>query len=347
MAKRIALFNHKGGVSKTTTTFNLGWILAEQGKKVIIVDADPQCNLTGLVLGYQRSELESFYQSEAGKNIRDALLPAFESRPKLIEAVDCLPVGGRDNLYLLPGHLRLSEYEVTLGIAQGLSASIQTLQNLPGSFNFLLNKTAEKYNADYVLLDMNPGMSSINQNLLMTSDFFIIPVNPDYFSMMAIDALTTFLPLWHKWSTKAARLEPLLQAEYPFPAVDPKFLGVIIQKFQPYGGVPAKAFQKRITRINSAVKEKLVPVLKNDSLCLPEEKYIDIGISENFCLASISDFKSLIAKSQNFKTPVFALSDGQLGKAGVVQDNSIKRRDDFRSIFTTLADKVIALTDNG
>ena len=51
MAKRIALFNHKGGVSKTTTTFNLGWMLAQMGNRVILVDGDPQSNLTGLVLG--------------------------------------------------------------------------------------------------------------------------------------------------------------------------------------------------------------------------------------------------------------------------------------------------------
>jgi len=49
--KRIALFNHKGGVSKTTTTFNLGWMLASQGHRVVLVDADPQCSLSGLVLG--------------------------------------------------------------------------------------------------------------------------------------------------------------------------------------------------------------------------------------------------------------------------------------------------------
>jgi cellulose biosynthesis protein BcsQ len=44
MMNKIALFNHKGGVSKTTTTFNLGWILAEHGNRVVLVDADPQCN---------------------------------------------------------------------------------------------------------------------------------------------------------------------------------------------------------------------------------------------------------------------------------------------------------------
>jgi cellulose biosynthesis protein BcsQ len=60
MAKQIALFNHKGGVSKTTTTFNLGWMLASKGKKVVIVDCDPQCNLTGMVLDFKNSyETES------------------------------------------------------------------------------------------------------------------------------------------------------------------------------------------------------------------------------------------------------------------------------------------------
>lgn len=52
----ISLFNHKGGVSKTTTTFNLGWTLAELGFKTLVVDADPQCNLTSLVMGYEHVE---------------------------------------------------------------------------------------------------------------------------------------------------------------------------------------------------------------------------------------------------------------------------------------------------
>ena len=49
--KKIVLFNHKGGVSKTTSTFYLGWMIAEMGHKVLLVDADPQCNLTALFLG--------------------------------------------------------------------------------------------------------------------------------------------------------------------------------------------------------------------------------------------------------------------------------------------------------
>ena len=65
LIKRIALFNHEGGVSKTTTTFNLGWMLASQGHRVVLVDADPQCSLSGLVLGYKgQEEFETFYKTQ-------------------------------------------------------------------------------------------------------------------------------------------------------------------------------------------------------------------------------------------------------------------------------------------
>ena len=150
MTKRIAFFNHKGGVSKTTTTFNLGWMLAEKGNTVVLVDADPQCNLTGMVLGFGGRELEDFYEKAEGRNIKDGLAPAFESRPEPLKAVDCVRVDARDGLFLLPGHLGLSEYEVTLGIAHELTGSIQTLQNLPGSITRLLTLTADKHKADYV-----------------------------------------------------------------------------------------------------------------------------------------------------------------------------------------------------
>ena len=73
--KKIAIFNHKGGVSKTTTTFNLGWKLANMGKRVLLVDADSQCNLTQYALGID--EFEKYYESGNTNNIKDALEPAF------------------------------------------------------------------------------------------------------------------------------------------------------------------------------------------------------------------------------------------------------------------------------
>ena len=85
MTKVICLFNHKGGVSKTTTAFNLGWMLALNGKKVLLADFDPQCNLTGMVLGYKGIEdLESTYKADPANTVKDGLAPAFESQPRQI-----------------------------------------------------------------------------------------------------------------------------------------------------------------------------------------------------------------------------------------------------------------------
>jgi cellulose biosynthesis protein BcsQ len=347
MAKRIALFNHKGGVSKTTTTFNLGWMLASKGKRVILVDTDPQCNLTGMVLGYKSSgELERFYTTESERNIRSALASSFESRPKLIEAVDCISVDGQDGLFLLPGHIRFAEYEVTLGIAQELSGSIQTLQNLPGSIAYLLDKTAEKFNADYVLIDMSPSLSSINQNLLMTSHFFMLPTSPDYFSVMAIDSLATVLPKWYNWSKKAQNFQMLQEASYPFPKITPKFLGTIVQKYRPRGGVPANAFQNWIDQIQATVKNRLVPILRENEMMLDQGVYGNELAESGYCLASISDFNSLIAKSQQTQTPVFALSRKQLGQRGGALNNTIASRDRFNQTFEELGNRIIGLIND-
>lgn len=346
MNKKIALFNHKGGVSKTTTTFNLGWMLASKGKKVILVDTDPQCNLTGLVLGYKGpTEFEQFYQTQKERNLRFGLAPAFDSMPKPIEAVDCIPVEGRDGLFLLPGHIRLSEYEVTLGIAQELSGTLQTLQNLPGSFSYLLEKTAEKFGADYTLIDMNPSLSSINQNLLMTSNFFILPTNPDYFSVMAIDSITNILPKWHEWAKRFRSLPILKSAVYPFPDTTPKFLGTIVQNYRQRGGAPASGFQRWIDELNKLVTNYLVPKLRTLEMMLPVDAYEQQDIDDTFCLVTIPDFNTLIATSQEKQTPIFELTDEQIGQTGIVLEQTKRSRDNFKEIFSRLADKVIGLTD--
>ena len=345
MVQKIALFNHKGGVSKTTTTFNLGWMLATKGKKVIIVDADPQCNLTGMVLGFSTKEdLEGLYQKK--QNIKSGLAPAFESRPKLIKAVDCLPVEGCDGLFLLPGHVGFAEYEVTLGIAQELSGSIQALQNLPGSISYLLQKTADKFDADYILIDMSPSLSSINQNLLMTSDFFILPTTPDFFSVMAIDSLATILPKWYAWAQKASGMRILQDAAYPFPKVRPRLLGTIVQNYRIRNGNAAKSFQNWIDEIEKAVSARLKPSLQTNNMLLTDEMYASQGIEDNFCLAKISDFNSLIAKSQENQTPVFALTPKQIKQYGKVFETTEEAQEKFTTIFDKLADKIICLTSN-
>lgn len=349
MIKKIAMFNHKGGVSKTTTTFNLGWMLASKGKIVVMVDADPQCNLTGLVLGYRGiDEFESFYEQSSEQNIRAGLAPAFEAQPKRIEAIDCVKVEGTDGLYLVPGHINLSEYEVTLGIAQELTGSIQALQNLPGSLSYFIDQTAEKQKADFVLIDMNPSLGSINQNLLMTSNYFIIPTTPDYFSRMAIDSLVTILPRWHAWIEKAKNLPVLQNAAYPFPQTTPKFLGTVIQRYRPRKGEATIGFQSWIDQINKLVSEKLVPLLTEKNMALSVSQYnkVDMNYKNTYCLEQIPDFNTLIAASQTHRTPVFALTDEMFGHVGSVLEQDRLKRDDFKNIFDRIASRIITLSSN-
>ena len=345
MAKRIALFNHKGGVSKTTTTFNLGWMLAQKGYRVILVDGDPQSNLTGLVLGYGGpSELGEFYSKEPDRNFRSGLAPAFESRPVPIEPVDCFPTS-QAGLFLLPGHIALAEYEVTLGIAQELSGSIHTLKNLPGSISHLLKKTAEHQRADYVLIDMNPSLSAFNQNLLMTSDYFIVPTTPDFYSAMAIDSLSKVVPGWREWSTKAQKMPVLRDATYPFPHTIPKFLGSIIQNFRPRDGRPSSSFQLWIDEINGKIANQLVPALRNIDMAFSDRTYRIAGL-DDYCLAMVSDFNSLIAVSQRTQTPVYNLTAAQIKQGGKVLHTTQEAQHRFRELFACVASEIIALTDN-
>ncbi|MEU0355119.1 ParA family protein [Streptomyces cyaneofuscatus] len=341
MSVIISFFNNKGGVSKTTTCFNLGWMLAERGKKVIIVDADPQCNLTGMVLDLSANNaLDDFYSTNPQRNLKDALEPAFASRPKPLEAVDCVPVPGREGLFLIPGHVGLAEYEVSLGIAQQLSESVQALKNLPGSFHYLFNATAKRYDADYVLVDLSPGLGSINQNLVATADFFIVPASPDVFSVMAIDSLSRVIPRWIKWAQSASQLDTLASADYPFPEPHLKFLGTIIQRYRLKGGEPTEAFRTYFEELDSAIDNVLAPAFSTAGVLFDPAVYEQAGLDTALRLASIPDFNTLIANSQQARKPVFTLTQEDVGRRGFVWGTQKKSIESFRQVFEQLAKRV-------
>jgi len=336
MAKTICLFNHKGGVSKTTTAYSLGWMLTEKGKRVILVDGDSQCNLTSLLLG--DDEFEQFYIKHPECNIKHALSPAFDAKPFMIESLECVQAKGKENLFLIPGSFELSEYEVSLGVSFTLSETMGTLKNLPGSFAFLISKTAEKYNADYVIIDMDPSLSAINEALLVSSDFFIIPTAPDSFSNMAVRSLAKILPKWEAWAVRAR--DVFAGAYYPLPKETPKFLGSVIQRFNIRKGKPTQANRKAIEELCDTVRADLVVALEKSGMMLDPTAYKD----EKYCLAQIPDFQTLNVCYQTFGIPIFALTDEQLGHAGTVLDNYKVMRSTFQKIFSDFAEIVINMT---
>ena len=343
MAQKIIFFNHKGGVSKTTTTYNIGWKLATQGKKVLLVDADPQCNLTALLLN---EDFEKYYLEDDTKNnnIKDGVKVAFEGKPAAITAITC-PVSQRNpNLYIIPGHANLSEYDAALSFAQNSNNAITTLQNLPGAFNELINQTAEKYEIDYVLIDLNPGLSAINQNLFVLSNFFIIPTNPDPFSIMALNTLVVVLPRWVDWME---RMRPLFsEAAYPLPSTTPKLIGTLIQRFNVRNGKAAKPYRENITEIKETVLTKLVPALKVKNMIYSSEIYSNAGIEPDLCLAEIPDFQGLLPKAHDIGVPVFEIKDDEIKETGPVKDGMIGRRNNFNDLFNKLSNKIIEVSTN-
>ena len=343
--KSIAFFNNKGGVSKTTTCFNLGWMLAERGHTVVMVDADPQCNLSGMVLDLSEPDaMDTFYADHPKQNLKDALEPAFASRPKPLEAVECIDVPGCERLHLVPGHVGLAEDEVSLGIAQQLSESVQALKNLPGSFSWLFNLTAERYAADYVLIDLSPGLGAINQNLVATADYVVVPASPDVFSVMAIDSLARVVPRWIRWAESASKLDALAGADYPFPTPTLRFLGTIVQRYRLKGGAPTEAFRSYFDELDEAIDQTLIPAFDQAGILLDAKAYASADLEGSLRLASISDFNTLIANSQQARKPVFSLTQQDVKRGGFVWQTQKKNIDNFREVFETLAQRVEIMT---
>ena len=170
-AKRISIFNHKGGVGKTTLTLNLAAALTTLGSRVLLVDADPQCNLTSyLVSDEVVDDLLDESDSNRGQTIWSALKPVHEvlgsyhiKRP--IE-------WGIENLYLMPGDIRLSEFETDLAEywAQCLQRKMRGFRGTT-AVSEMVNAIAGDLGADYVFFDSGPNIGPLNRAVLLDCDY--------------------------------------------------------------------------------------------------------------------------------------------------------------------------------
>ncbi|OOP72139.1 ParA family protein [Clostridium beijerinckii] len=342
-AKIITFFNHKGGVSKTTTTYNVGWKLTEKDKRILLVDGDPQCNLTGMVLG---DEFDDYYTNEETKNnnIKDAVKVAFEGKPRPIQSIECISPKENDKLFLIPGHMDFSEYEPSLSLALNSNNAITTLQNLPGSFYELIKLCCERYSIDYVLIDMNPGLSAINQTFFMYSDVFLVPTNPDPFSIMALKTLSKVLPRWKKWSIQSSEL--FEEASYPMPKAKMRFAGEIIQRFNLRNGKAAKPYQGKMEEIQDYIENIFVPELEKVDMLYDITKLKSEQIITSYCISQISEFGALLQKANNNLVPVFALTEEQIHESGTVLANMLHKRDQFDREFEVIAKVILELINN-
>ena len=163
MSKVIAVTNQKGGVGKTTTSVNLSAALAYMGKKVLLIDIDPQANATQ-GLGVDRSSLEY--------TIYDAITQQMPIKEIHIAS-------GVDNLDIVPANIDLAGVEIEL--SQVKSGREQRLKSALGDY---------KNQYDYVIIDCPPALGLLNTNALTAADSVLIPVQCEYY---ALEGLTQLL----------------------------------------------------------------------------------------------------------------------------------------------------------
>nr|VFK59766.1 MAG: Cellulose biosynthesis protein BcsQ [Candidatus Kentron sp. TUN] len=341
MAKVICLYNHKGSVSKTTTTFNLGWALADLGLKVGIADLDPQCNLTALVLGLNnQKDLGEFFLQKGNEDIYEKLLPILTGDNTTINSVKPCETNNK-NLSLIAGNIMMSDVDIqlTIGLA-GTEYQLFAMQFV-GAINAIIRKTAESNDLDIILVDMGPSSSGMNRILLMGSDYFIVPTSPDFFFYQAIQSLSELLPKW-KQSTDKFRNTNVRNF---LPKDPPKLLGIISQKYNRYSGKMTKSYQEWMEKIQVFSHKGLAVSLEKKNMVIPEELFKKhIKDNEPYNLINVPDFNSLIGMSQNYSTPVFRLTKEQINRKGNVETGMIANRDDFEKLFNSFAVSICRLT---
>jgi len=151
-----AVSNHKGGVGKTTSTINIGAALASRKKRVLLIDLDPQANLTQS-LGIKDNQI-TIYDNLKGE--------------KLIS-----PIEYKSNLYVLPSSLDLSAAEIELSSEPGREYILKEF----------LSKLDNKY--DYILIDCPPSLGLLTINALTAADFVIIPMQAEYLPLRGLAKL--------------------------------------------------------------------------------------------------------------------------------------------------------------
>jgi cellulose biosynthesis protein BcsQ len=267
------------------------------GKSVLLVDSDPQCNLTSYLLSDDVvDELLENSDGEKGETIWTAVRPLFNEigEAKLIKPVDIGP------LTLLPGDIRLSEYEEFLGEAwtNSYKRRLGGLRAI-SSISDLVTKLSRERQYDFVFYDTGPNIGPLNRVLLLDSDFFIVPVACDLFSIRALSTLGQTLK---KWIIEASTIASLAPDGAPLLRGKPRFLGYIPQRFKVYGQTMAHESAQYLRQIKRKMFENVAAVLRQIDTHLAPDPTVDPVIGQ------VKDFATLVQSAQREGVPLWETS---------------------------------------
>ncbi len=295
------------------------------GKRVLLVDADPQCNLTSYLVA--EDVLDTWLDESdtpEGVTLWTALRPIVQATGDLHQIEPVEP--GIRKVLLLPGDIRLSDFEEEL--TQMWSDCFQRkLRGLRGTsaLSQLINSISADHKIDYVFYDCGPNVGPLNRVILLDCNFFIVPAACDLFSIRALKTLGQTLATWVSDWRMIERLAP--DGIYLLPG-DPRFLGYIPQHFRVYRGQVASGYSRYMSQIEKHIASDVVRVLRKI-----DPKLASTSLSQNK-LGQIKDFGTLANESQIQGVPLMQANAG-----------TPDQRREAQQAFESIAGKIIALTE--
>ncbi|MCE3004001.1 MAG: AAA family ATPase [Xanthomonadaceae bacterium] len=326
----LTFFNNKGGVGKTSLVFHLAWMFAELGKRVVVVDLDPQANLTSAFL--PEDDLESLWEGGARTGGNATIYQCLRPLTEVGDIGDAQTQRITAGLHLVPGDLALAGFEDFLSQewpgALGSGSLFRPFRVLT-AFWQVAQKAALQHSADLIMFDVGPNLGAINRCALIASDFVIVPLAADLFSLQGLRNLGPTLKRWRSdWDKRRSNWP---DPAFPLPLGLMQPLGYVLMQHMERLSRPVRAYQKWADRIPGTYHTELGGAE---------------GVAENppddpNCLARLRHFRSLVPMAQEVRKPIFRLTpaDGAIGGHSAAVGDA---RGDFQRLANRILERIAA-----
>jgi chromosome partitioning protein len=296
----ITFFNSKGGVGKTTLVYHVAWMCAELNRRVLAVDLDPQANLTTMLLS--DDQLAHLWPEAGGDQgilqyIKSVTGPGNVADPPVREI--------RNDLYLLPGDLGLSELEGSLSDSwSDCLNGKETAFDHMNSLHRAIQRAADEVRAEVVLVDLGPTLGALNRAAIVTTEHIIVPLSPGMLSLMALQSVGSALQRWREgWEERLAVGSNSSKVSIEPSAMN--VLGYVLTNLSPFRNGLTRAQSEWASRVPEAFARHVM--LDADFAAESNSDPNRIGLIKNY--------PSLILLADDARKPMFKLTpaDGAIG----------------------------------